>query len=83
MAQNHKSDVKDLYRIYVDVTGKEIKKQPFDILFVIDRSSSMEERDMYSTQSNSYIGRDEAVSEMLNGSQSGFTGRGLIPELLA
>ncbi len=36
VAQNHKSDAKDLYRIYVDVTGKEIKKQPFDILFVID-----------------------------------------------
>ena len=34
VAQNHKNDVKDLYRIYVDVTGKEIKKQPFDILFV-------------------------------------------------
>ena len=44
VAQNHKSDAKDLYRIYVDVTGKEIKKQPFDILFVVDRSSSMEEK---------------------------------------
>ena len=83
VAENHKKEVKDLYRIYVDVTGKSIEKQPFDILFVIDRSSSMEERDMYSTRSNSYIGRDGAVSEMLNGSQSGFSGRGLIPELLA
>ena len=82
VAQNHKNDVKDLYRIYVDVTGKEIKKQPFDILFVVDRSSSMEEKDMYSTRSNSYISRDGAVSEMLNGSQTSYTGRGLIPELL-
>ena len=82
VAQNHKSDAKDLYRIYVDVTGKEIKKQPFDILFVVDRSSSMEEKDMYSTRSNSYIARDGAVSEMLNGSQTSYTGRGLIPELL-
>lgn len=79
VVQNHKSDVKDLYRIYVDVTGKEIKKQPFDILFVIDRSSSMKERDMYSTRTNSYVRRDEAASEMLNG----YTGKkGLLRELL-
>lgn len=79
VAENHKKDVKDLYRIYVDVTGKSIEKQPFDILFVIDRSSSMKERDMYSTRTNSYVRRDEAASEMLNG----YPGKkGLLRELL-
>lgn len=79
VAENHKKDVNDLYRIYVDVTGKSIEKQPFDILFVIDRSSSMKERDMYSTRTNSYVRRDEAASEMLNG----YPGKkGLLRELL-
>lgn len=79
VAENHKKEVNDLYRIYVDVTGKSIEKQPFDILFVIDRSSSMKERDMYSTRTNSYVRRDEAASEMLNG----YPGKkGLLRELL-
>lgn len=79
VAENHKKEVNDLYRIYVDVTGKSIEKQPFDILFVIDRSSSMKERDMYSTRTNSYVRRDEAASEMLNG----YPGKnGLLKELL-
>lgn len=52
-------DTSDLYRLYLDMTGK---KQPLDVLVVVDRSGSMKER-----ISQNDIPRDQAVKNALTG----------------
>ncbi|HEL0678608.1 TPA: VWA domain-containing protein [Streptococcus equi subsp. zooepidemicus] len=52
-------DTSDLYRLYLDMTGK---KQPLDVLVVVDRSASMKEG-----ISQNDIPRDQAVKNALTG----------------
>lgn len=68
---NYENNLKDMYRVYLEIEGEKKQRQnPVDLLFVLDGSSSMNEKDMiYKDYESNYtwrLSRKEAMVAMLN-----------------
>lgn len=63
--QRYKNHLEDIYRLYLDVEGKRLKKQePVDLVFVLDGSSSMRKKDM--SWNGRSMRRKDAMIQMIN-----------------
>jgi LPXTG-motif cell wall-anchored protein len=76
---NSDLDMTDFYRLYLDV-GQMTSDQGVDLLLVIDESGSMDQDAYYEM---GQAPRDEILTEILNGTSSGYNSEGLVSEFLS